>query len=227
LRFLNRREQVGLVPGVKLDRVAVTTAEQPPATTAKPTPPPTAAEPQASAPEGQGNEGKAGESPLEAAPDQAVTPPPDATPAAPRGQEEAPTEHPSEPPSSSNLILDKQLLTTRIKEALAGEDQHSIPLAPRGVKSDRFEEAAPEHAMPPPSNQDSPKGQEQLRPTPTTMPFLSRRPRRAPSASRSRRLVVCQSSIDGFEIANLPYFKRNLAFWTHQSKIDGTLVHPG
>ena len=40
-------------------------------------------------------------------------------------------------------------------------------------------------------------------------------------------LVVCQSSIDGFEIANLPYFKRNPAFWTHQSKIDGTLVHSG
>jgi CheY-like chemotaxis protein len=36
--------------------------------------------------------------------------------------------------------------------------------------------------------------------------------------------VVCQSSIDGFEIANLPYFKRNPAFWTHQSKIDGTLA---
>ena len=40
----------------------------------------------------------------------------------------------------------------------------------------------------------------------------------------SEELVVCQSSIDGFEIANLPYFKRNPAFWTHQSKIDGTLV---
>src|SRR5262249_25462428 len=102
-----------------------TTAEQPPATTAKPTPPPTTAEPQASAPEGQGNEAKAGESPLEAAQDRAVTPPPDATPAAPPGARRRPLPSPpSEPPSSSNLILDKQLLTTRIKEALAGEHQH-------------------------------------------------------------------------------------------------------